>query len=232
MLAETLTVQSLALYHQQGHHKHYLCQDAHFTVSKGGTCCIAGPSGCGKSTLLRVLAGLHTGWDGEITLDGTPLDQFWKVYTTPAIFSQKPPPIQLVFQNPLGSLHPYWRVYELLLSIVQQCGLPKERIMEVMDEVQLQSSHLYKLPRELSGGQRQRVVIASCLLANPHILLLDEATSALDAWVQKGILDLLKAIQKKRGLTIILVSHDHDVMRYMGGDIVQFEQFKVRCNIA
>jgi peptide/nickel transport system ATP-binding protein len=180
-------------------------------VADGEVFGLVGPSGCGKSTLLRVLAGVNTDWRGSVEL-----------------LHDRPPPhrrfsgrlrreVQMVFQDPYASLHPRHNVARALLEPLRLLGAerPHARMMQALSEVGLESPIASRYPHELSGGQRQRVAIARALLSSPRLLLLDEPTSALDLSVQAEILNLLAAVRSAHGMTIILVSHDMEVIAHM-----------------
>jgi len=168
-----------------------------------------GESGSGKSTLLRAVAGLAPVDDGEIRIDGKPL----KTPRDKAFYRN----VQMVFQDPYGSLHPRQTVDRLLLEplAVHGIGDTEKRIVRALDEVGLGSGFRFRYPHQLSGGQRQRIAIARALIIEPSILLLDEPTSALDASVQAEVLNLLEQVRRDRKLTFVMVSHDLAVVTHM-----------------
>jgi len=180
-----------------------------FTVGKGESFGIVGESGSGKSTVLRVLAGLIRDWQGRILLDGAELAP----QRARPFFRR----LQMVFQDPYGSLHPRQTIDRQLAEplIVHDIGGLDARIPRALDEVALPPSLRFRYPHQLSGGQRQRVAIARALIAGPDALLLDEPTSALDVSVQAEILNLLADLQAARGLTYILVSHNLAVVAHL-----------------
>jgi peptide/nickel transport system ATP-binding protein len=180
-------------------------------VDAGETFGLIGPSGCGKSTLLRVLAGIHRHWQGQVRiLDETliPGRRF-----AAALRGN----VQMVFQDPYGSLHPLHSVERTLSEPLQVNGVAavRSRALEALDEVSLSPAVLPRLPHQLSGGQRQRVAIARALLLRPKLLLLDEPTSALDMSVQAEILNLLNLMKASHSMTYLLVSHDRHVIAHM-----------------
>ncbi|PRD41073.1 ABC transporter ATP-binding protein [Phyllobacterium phragmitis] len=189
----------------------------HFRALKGVSIDVAraesfglvGESGSGKSTLLRAVAGLAPITSGEILIDGKPV-------TTPRgkTFYRT---VQMVFQDPYGSLHPRQTVDRLLLEPLAIHGFSdgEQRIVRALDEVGLGSGFRFRYPHQLSGGQRQRIAIARALIVEPSILLLDEPTSALDASVQAEVLNLLEQIRRDRKLTFVMVSHDLAVITHM-----------------
>ena len=184
-----------------------------FKVATGSTFGLVGESGCGKSTVLRALAGLNTNYDGDILLDGTPLPPH-----RPKSFFKR---VQMVFQDPYGSLHPRQTIQAQLLEPLRNQGIhkPLSVVGEALESVGLPRAAAFRFPHQLSGGQRQRVAIARALMLEPEVLLLDEPTSALDVSVQAEILNLLMDLRDARNLTFVLVSHDLAVIAHMCHDI-------------
>ncbi|MCH4542442.1 ABC transporter ATP-binding protein [Ochrobactrum sp. POC9] len=180
-----------------------------FNVEKGGSFGIVGESGSGKSTILRAMAGLNERWSGRIAFDGKDVPP----KRTPAFFRQ----VQMVFQDPFGSLHPRQTIDRILseLLLVHGIGDIDKRIEKVLDEVALPKAARFRFPHQLSGGQRQRVAIARALIAEPEVLLLDEPTSALDVSVQAEILNLLADLRAEKNLTYVLVSHNLAVIAHL-----------------
>ncbi|WP_448954467.1 ABC transporter ATP-binding protein [Labrys neptuniae] len=182
-----------------------------FAVEPGETFGLVGPSGCGKSTVLRAVAGLNRQWRGAIAVFGQALQP------GQAIAGRLRRDIQMVFQDPYASLHPRHRIGRVLgepLEIIGQSDIAG-RIRAILADVGLAADIAERYPHELSGGQRQRVAIARALLLEPRLLLLDEPTSALDISVQAGILNLLNDLKQRHGMTLVLVSHDPDVIGHM-----------------
>jgi peptide/nickel transport system ATP-binding protein len=180
-----------------------------FAVAAGETFGLVGESGCGKSTVLRALAGLNTDYAGEVRLDGTALPA-----VRPRGFFKR---VQMVFQDPYGSLHPRQTIQAQLLEPLRNQGMapPADAVGAALDSVGLPRTAAFRYPHQLSGGQRQRVAIARALMLQPEVLLLDEPTSALDVSVQAEILNLLMDLRAQRSLTCILVSHDLAVVAHM-----------------
>ncbi|WP_269931853.1 ABC transporter ATP-binding protein [Aminobacter sp. HY435] len=184
-------------------------KDVSLTVARGESFGLVGESGSGKSTLLRAVAGLAPVASGTIDVDGKRLGKF----RDKAFYRQ----VQMVFQDPYGSLHPRQTVDRLLLEPLDIHGFAdtEKRILRALDEVGLGSSFRFRYSHQLSGGQRQRVAIARALILEPSVLLLDEPTSALDASVQAEVLNLLEQIRRDRKLTFVMVSHDLGVITHM-----------------
>ena len=182
-----------------------------FHVGAGETFGLVGESGSGKSTVLRAIAGLITEWTGGIAVDGKALGR----RRDRAFFRT----VQMVFQDPYGSLHPRQTVDRILSEPLAVHGVKDAdaRILRALEEVALPRAARFRYPHQLSGGQRQRVAIARALVADPRILLLDEPTSALDVSVQAEVLNLLADLRAARGLTCILVSHNLAVVAHLCG---------------
>ncbi|HLZ66687.1 MAG TPA: ABC transporter ATP-binding protein [Aliidongia sp.] len=180
-----------------------------FSVPRGGAFGIVGESGSGKSTILRTVAGLVPEWSGGMWIDGDRLTRT----RSKASYRR----LQMVFQDPYGSLHPRQTVDQLLSEPLLVHGIAgvDARVARALDEVSLLGPLRFRYPHQLSGGQRQRVAIARALIAEPALLLLDEPTSALDVSVQAEILNLLADLRRQRNLTYILVSHDLAVVAHL-----------------
>ena len=180
-----------------------------FTVGAGETFGLVGESGCGKSTVLRALCGLNRDWQGRISFDGIEA----AAQRSRKFFRR----VQMVFQDPYGSLHPRHTVNTTLKEPLAIHGIrgSDARIASVLEQVGLGPAFRYRYPHQLSGGQRQRLAIARALILEPRVLLLDEPTSALDVSVQAEILNLLVDIREQRHLTCMLVSHDLAVVAHM-----------------
>ena len=189
-------------------------RDVSLAVAPGESFGLVGESGSGKSTLLRAVAGLAPVSAGTIAVDGKPLGD-----KRDKAFYRK---VQMVFQDPYGSLHPRQTVDRLLLEPLAIHGFDnsESRIVRALDEVGLGASFRFRYSHQLSGGQRQRVAIARALILEPSILLLDEPTSALDASVQAEVLNLLEQVRAARSLTFVMVSHDLAVVTHMCGRLM------------
>ncbi len=184
-----------------------------FAVIEGRSFGLVGESGSGKTTVLKAIAGLVPTWSGRIGIDGETLGE-----RRPLAFCRK---VQMVFQDPYGSLHPRHTVDRTLAEPAVIHGLADidRRIDQVLTAVGLGPGFRYRYPHQLSGGQRQRVAIARVLVLEPRLLLLDEPTSSLDVSVQAEILNLLEALRRDHGLTYLLVSHDLAVVTHMCEDV-------------
>jgi peptide/nickel transport system ATP-binding protein len=181
-----------------------------FSVQPGESFGIVGESGSGKSTVLRALCGLAPLQSGSVHLLG---------HSNPPAAASKAyrRQVQMVFQDPYGSLHPRQMVDRILAEPLAIHGISdaENRIQQVLDEVGLGPGFRFRYPHQLSGGQRQRVAIARALILQPQVLLLDEPTSALDASVQAEVLNLLDSLRQQRGLTYLMVSHDLAVVTHL-----------------
>jgi microcin C transport system ATP-binding protein len=189
-------------------------KDVNFSIPKKSTIGLVGESGSGKSTLGKALAGLIS-YQGSIIYDGSDLGQL-NAKELKAIKKD----IQIIFQDPYGSLSPRMTVGEIVgegldvhfnLSQKQK----DERIADSLKAVEINPDDRFKYPHEFSGGQRQRVAIARSLILNPSFMILDEPTSALDRSIQIQVIELLKNIQQQYELTYLFISHDLKVVRSM-----------------
>ena len=180
-----------------------------FEVAAGEIYGIVGESGSGKSTVLNVLSGLLRSWSGAVSIDGRRM-----AARRDRAFHKK---VQMVFQDPYGSLHPRHTVDRILSEpvAIHRLGRSQDRVRRALEEVGLDSAFRFRYPHQLSGGQRQRVAVARALILEPQVLLLDEPTSALDVSVQAEVLNLLIRLQAEHRLTYILVSHDLAVVAHM-----------------
>jgi len=204
-MTSAITVEKLNVSFGDSH----VVKDLSFTVAPGESYGIVGESGSGKSTVLRVLAGLNRDWSGQAGILGKRQEKI----RDKAFYRA----VQMVFQDPYGSLHPKKTVDDTLAEPLAIHGMQgaEARISRAMADVGLPTSFRFRFPHQLSGGQRQRVAIARALVLEPTILLLDEPTSALDVSIQAEVLNLLQALRHERKLTYILVSHDLAVVGHM-----------------
>ncbi|MEV8240096.1 ABC transporter ATP-binding protein [Microbacterium testaceum] len=190
-----------------------------FRVPPGTTHALVGESGSGKTTTVRLLLGLESPDAGEILVDGVAVSG-----RTPAELRGIRRHLQLVYQNPFTSLDPTWSVGSIVREPLDQyrIGTRAERaarVAEALDAVGLPPHLARRRPAELSGGQRQRVAIARVLVLEPDVIVLDEPTSALDVTVQAGVFDVLRRLQRERGLTYLFVSHDLALVRQIADTV-------------
>ena len=193
--------------------------DVSFRVRRGSTHAIVGESGSGKTTTIRIVSAFQRPTSGQVVIDGLDLSSLRG--ETLRLFRKK---IQLVYQNPYGSLDPRQTIERIVEEpLLNFERLPRrERLAKVaatLEKVRLPTDLLQRRPHALSGGQRQRVAIARALVLDPQILVLDEAVSALDVTVQAQILDLLDELQRELGLTYLFVSHDLAVVRQIADTV-------------
>ena len=204
-----------------GRTRFHAVKNAAFSIARGKSFGLVGESGSGKTSVLRALSGLAEDWSGDIRIGGEPVEHRRTRKTLRRM--------QMVFQDPYGSLHPRHTVDRTLGEIVRLHRLedPDARVRRALDEVGLGATFRFRYPHQLSGGQRQRVSIARALIAEPEILLLDEPTSALDVSVQAEVLNLLSELRRERGLTCILVSHDLAVVAHMCENLAVMRNGKI-----
>ncbi|MEQ1407059.1 ABC transporter ATP-binding protein [Neorhizobium sp. Rsf11] len=204
-----IEVRNLSIDLGYGSAKKRILGDVCFSVETGESFGLVGESGSGKSTILRCIARLLNAWDGAIELEGRSV--------TGMPFAEYCRMVQMVFQDPYGSLHPRQSIRIALQEPVRIHRMDRqvERMERALIDVGLNPAFLSRYPHELSGGQRQRVAIARALILEPRILLLDEPTSALDVSVQAEVLNLLADLRAKRNLTYLFVSHDLAVIDHM-----------------
>ena len=191
-----------------------------FKVEKGKTLAIVGESGCGKSTLARILTMIDPQTSGDLMIGGKDVNIARDGLT--AEMRQK---VQIVFQNPYGSLNPRQKIGDvlaepLLLNTNMSSEERRDKAMQMLLKVGLGREHFNRYPHMFSGGQRQRIAIARALMLNPKLLILDEPVSALDLSVQAQVLNLLADLQEEFGLTYVFISHDLSVVRYIADDVM------------
>ena len=184
-------------------------------IKQGEIYALAGESGCGKSTLSKAVTKLVKPINGEILFEGKNI--FEQTKEEKKLY---PTSVQMVFQNPYSSLNPKMKIGETLkepLDINTNFSKSRKKavVMDVLEEVGLTDDVLTRYPHEFSGGQRQRIAIARALILNPKLLIADEPVSALDASIQAQIINLMKELKKERNLTILFISHDLSVIKYL-----------------
>ncbi len=207
---------------------HPVLHDINLTLPKGKVLGLVGESGCGKSTLCKVILGIEPPTGGTVRVNG----QDTACLSTRA-WRKVRCQMQVVFQDPYASLDPRFSVRRLLSEPLDIHGLytePHARadyLRGLLTSVQLDPACLDKYPHEFSGGQRQRIAIARALAVAPQILIADEPVSALDVSVQAQILNLLKDVQAKRGLSMLFVTHDFAVARFLCDEIAVMHQGQI-----
>jgi len=193
-----------------------------FSAREAETVAIVGESGCGKSTFAKVLMGLETATDGSVVLGNLELGHVPVEQRSQATISG----LQMVFQNPFDTLNPSHTVGSQIARVIRKFGGEKqedkvqERVMQLLDTVKLPRDFAKRRPRQLSGGQKQRVGIARAFAGNPSVVIADEPVSALDVSVQAAVTELLMDIQRDHRTTLLFISHDLSVVRYLADRII------------
>ena len=190
-------------------------------IRRGETLGLVGESGCGKSTVARLITGLYPPTRGTIRYEGVVLAGEGAEAADRAAQRRARRGMQMIFQDPYASLNPRWRVADIVAEPlrVQQSGLAADaieaRVGALLAQVGLAAVDGVKYPHQFSGGQRQRLSIARALATHPEFLVCDEPTSALDVSVQAQVLNLMKDLQRKLGLTYLFISHNLAVVRHI-----------------
>jgi peptide/nickel transport system ATP-binding protein len=202
--------------------------DVSFEVMRGETVGLVGESGCGKTTLGRTILQLIPATEGKIYLDGKDITKIKS-----AALRQLRRDLQIVFQDPYGSLNPRITIGDAILEplsvhkVLDNKNQRKEKVTELLEKVSLQADHFNRYPHQFSGGQRQRICIARALALNPSFLIFDESVSALDVSVQAQVLNLLNELKKEFNFTSIFISHDLSVVRYVSDRILVMHKGKI-----
>jgi dipeptide transport system ATP-binding protein len=192
--------------------------DASFTLDAGKTLAVVGESGCGKSTLARLITMIEPPTSGSFAIGG--------IEATPATLRTLRTSVQIVFQDPYGSLNPRQRVGAMLEEPLKinrpalDAAARTARARDMLRLVGLREEHFERYAHMFSGGQRQRIAVARALMLEPKVLVLDEPVSALDLSIQSQILNLLVDLQERLGLAYLFISHDLSVVRHMADDVV------------
>jgi len=192
-----------------------------FEIEKGKTLALVGESGCGKSTVARLLVGLYEPTRGGLTFDGLDAHAAYQSKDARKIRQR----IQMIFQDPYASLNPRWTVEAIIGEPLREHGLVtdaaalKAHVAELLQSVGLAAQDMVKYPHQFSGGQRQRISIARALATAPEFLVCDEPTSALDVSVQAQVLNIMKELQRERGLTYLFISHNLAVVRHVSDQV-------------
>ncbi|MEQ8393864.1 ABC transporter ATP-binding protein [Thalassobaculum sp.] len=193
-----------------------------FSARKAEIVAIVGESGCGKSTFAKVLMGLETASEGTITFNGDEIEST-EVQDRPR---EQVASLQMVFQNPNDTLNPSMTIGGQISRVIRKFGVEADpdkvhdRVMRLLDMVKLPRDFYHRRPRQLSGGQKQRVGVARAFAGNPAMVIADEPVSALDVSVQAAVTELLMDIQREHGTTLLFISHDLSVVRYLSDRIV------------
>lgn len=220
MADNILEVKHLKKYFKTSRGMLHAVDDINFTLERGKTLGLVGESGCGKSTTGRVILRLLEPTDGEIIFEGNDISKLSK-----SEMRHMRKDMQIIFQDPFSSLDPKKTVSQIIAEPIIENKIIKgklareERVLELMDTVGLAERYINTYPHELDGGRRQRIGIARALAMEPKLIICDEPVSALDVSIQAQILNLLKDLQKKLGLTYIFITHDLSVVNHFSDDI-------------
>jgi peptide/nickel transport system ATP-binding protein len=191
-----------------------------FSIDKGKTLALVGESGCGKSTVARLLVGLYKPTRGSVQFSGVDTKTL-DAEQTRALRRR----MQMIFQDPYASLNPRWKVLDIVAEPIREHGLvtddgeQRAKVADLLRSVGLAPADAEKFPHQFSGGQRQRIPIARALATQPEFLVCDEPTSALDVSVQAQVLNIMKDLQRQRGLTYLFISHNLAVVRHVSDQV-------------
>jgi dipeptide transport system ATP-binding protein len=216
-------------------HKHYTINEGFLKSSKklkalsgvgfdlyeGKTLAVVGESGCGKSTLARLLTTIEEPTSGQLSIDGIDMGSV----QSKAITKQLRQTVQMVFQDPFGSLNPRQKVGDILqepliINTSLSASERKQKALDMMSLVGLRDEHFQRYPHMFSGGQRQRIAIARALILKPKVVVLDEPVSALDVSIQAQVINLLVELQKELGLAYVFISHDLSIVRHIADEVL------------
>ncbi|MET3696797.1 oligopeptide transport system ATP-binding protein [Bacillus oleivorans] len=222
-MAETLLeIKNLKKYFNTGSpHEVRAVDDVSFSIYRGETLGLVGESGCGKSTTGRTIIRLYEATDGEIVYNGENVRTI-KSRKKLSEFHRK---MQMIFQDPYASLNPRMTVADIIAEGIDIHGLEKgkearmKRVYELLETVGLNRDHATRYPHEFSGGQRQRIGIARALAVQPEFIIADEPISALDVSIQAQVVNLMKRLQKEKGLTYLFIAHDLSMVKYISDRI-------------
>ena len=192
-----------------------------FDILRGQTLALVGESGCGKSTVARLLVGLYEPTRGGFEFDGQDAHAVFRTARGHHLRRR----IQMIFQDPYASLNPRWKVRDIVGEPLREHGLAmtepelEAKVAALLAQVGMGSADMEKFPHQFSGGQRQRISIARALATQPEFLVCDEPTSALDVSVQAQVLNIMKDLQRQRGLTYLFISHNLAVVRHVSDQV-------------
>jgi peptide/nickel transport system ATP-binding protein len=193
-----------------------------FKIRRGTTLALVGESGCGKSTVARLLVGLYRPTRGEVLFAGIGHTELRADAERMRAVQKR---MQMIFQDPYASLNPRWIVRDIVGEPLREHGLVsgddelQSRVVTLLESVGLSAADVIKFPHQFSGGQRQRISIARALATNPDFLVCDEPTSALDVSVQAQVLNLMKDLQREKGLTYLFISHNLAVVHHVADEV-------------
>src|SRR5215207_1944822 len=226
-MSPVLSVENLVVEYPVGKGVHRAVDDVSFAIEKGRTLAVVGESGCGKSTVAKALVRLLRPTSGRIVLDDIDLATLSERELRP-LRSR----IQMVFQDPYGSLDPHLSAQEIVAEPlrIQKVRAKADQHSEaarLIDLVGLPASALHRRPAEFSGGQRQRIGIARALASRPDVLICDEVTSALDVSVQAQVLKLLVDLQAATGVTYLFISHNLGVVREISDTVMVMSKGRI-----
>jgi peptide/nickel transport system ATP-binding protein len=191
-----------------------------FAIERGKTLALVGESGCGKSTVARLLVGLYEPTRGNVRFDGQDVRSL-----DPSALRTLRRRMQMIFQDPYASLNPRWKVLDIVAEPIREHGIvtdpsaQRAKVGELLASVGLAAADAEKFPHQFSGGQRQRISIARALATQPEFMVCDEPTSALDVSVQAQVLNIMKDLQRARGLTYLFISHNLAVVRHVSDQV-------------
>lgn len=191
--------------------------DVTFDIYKGETLGLVGESGCGKSTTGRTIIGLYEATDGEVLFNGLSVHRKKSAKEAKELKRK----MQMIFQDPYASLNPRMTVADIIAEGIDIHGLASSkeermnRVYELLETVGLNREHANRYPHEFSGGQRQRIGIARALAVEPEFIIADEPISALDVSIQAQVVNLMKKLQREKGLTYLFIAHDLSMVKYI-----------------
>ncbi|MGJ5202867.1 ABC transporter ATP-binding protein [Bradyrhizobium sp. HKCCYLR20261] len=222
-----LTLENVGISYGEGSNRTSVVHDVSFTIGRGETVGLVGESGCGKSSLSRAILGLTPVSSGQVAVDGTVISGLSRKELVP--WRRR---IQMIFQDPFGSLNPRHRIEDILGHALRIHGVSDRhergrRIAKILDDVGLPRDAARRWPHEFSGGQRQRIGIARALVLRPQLVICDEPVSALDGSIQAQILNLLVDLRDAHGLSYIFISHDLAVVRYISDRVLVMEHGRI-----